>query len=386
MGMVINTNVSSLTAQRHLSSSRAEMEKAMERLSSGLRINSAMDDAAGLTIAHSLDSKIASLSQAVRNANDGIALVQLAEGALDEVSAMLTRMKELATQSINGTYSSADRTNLDLEFQQLSAEITRISENTFFNGQSVINSTSSATFQVGDTSSDQISLAYQKMGSAHIGGTVTNDHSVTATTGVAATVTTYTFAEFDTGDANERVAGDQFQITIEGRTFVQDFDTDVDTTMGALVSQISNSDLVNLNTVTWDDSGDTNFVIKSVANETLSISALVIYTKDSSGNITSQHIDDAANAQRALQHIDSAIADVDSYRATLGSVANRMQHSSNNLMSRVEHQSSARSRIQDADYAVESASLAKSQVLQQAGTAMLAQANASTQNILSLLK
>jgi len=386
MGMVINTNVSSLTAQRHLSSSRAEMEKAMERLSSGLRINSAMDDAAGLTIAHSLDSKIASLSQAVRNANDGIALVQLAEGALDEVSAMLTRMKELATQSINGTYSSADRTNLDLEFQQLSAEITRISENTFFNGQSVINSTSSATFQVGDTSSDQISLAYQKMGSAHIGGTVTNDHSVTATTGVAATVTTYTFAGFDTGDANEPVAGDQFQITIEGRTFVQDFDTDVDTTMGALVSQISNSDLVNLNTVTWDDSGDTDFVIKSVANETLSISALVIYTKDSSGNITSQHIDDAANAQRALQHIDSAIADVDSYRATLGSVANRMQHSSNNLMSRVEHQSSARSRIQDADYAVESASLAKSQVLQQAGTAMLAQANASTQNILSLLK
>jgi len=386
MGMVINTNVSSLTAQRHLSSSRAEMEKAMERLSSGLRINSAMDDAAGLTIAHSLDSKIASLSQAVRNANDGIALVQLAEGALDEVSAMLTRMKELATQSINGTYSSADRTNLDLEFQQLSAEITRISENTFFNGQSVINSTSSATFQVGDTSSDQISLAYQKMGSAHIGGTVTNDHSVTATTGVAATVTTYTFAGFDTGDTNVPVAGDQFQITIEGRTFVQDFDADVDTTMGALVSQISNSDLVNLNTVTWDDTNDTNFVIKSVANETLSISALVIYTKDSSGNITSQHIDDAANAQRALQHIDSAIADVDSYRATLGSVANRMQHSSNNLMSRVEHQSSARSRIQDADYAVESASLAKSQVLQQAGTAMLAQANASTQNILSLLK
>ena len=386
MGMVINTNVSSLTAQRHLSSSRAEMEKAMERLSSGLRINSAMDDAAGLTIAHSLDSKIASLSQAVRNANDGIALVQLAEGALDEVSAMLTRMKELATQSINGTYSSADRTNLDLEFQQLSAEITRISENTFFNGQSVINSTSSATFQVGDTSSDQISLAYQKMGSAHIGGTVTNDHSVTATTGVAATVTTYTFAGFDTGDTNVPVAGDQFQITIEGRTFVQDFDTDVDTTMGALVSQISNADLVNLNTVTWDDSGDTDFVIKSVANETLSISALVIYTKDSSGNITSQHIDDATNAQRALQHIDSAIADVDSYRATLGSVANRMQHSSNNLMSRVEHQSSARSRIQDADYAVESASLAKSQVLQQAGTAMLAQANASTQNILSLLK
>jgi len=126
MGMVINTNISSLTAQRHLSNSRAEMEQSMERLSSGLRINSAMDDAAGLTIAHSLDSKIASLSQAVRNANDGIALVQLAEGALDEVSAMLTRMKELATQSLNGTYSTNDLVNLNKEYQALSSEITRI--------------------------------------------------------------------------------------------------------------------------------------------------------------------------------------------------------------------------------------------------------------------
>jgi len=154
MGMVINTNVSSITAQRHLAASRAEMEQAMERLSSGQRINSAMDDAAGLTIAHSLDSKISSLNQAVRNANDGIALVQLAEGALDEVSAMLTRMKELATQSINGTYSTNDRTNLNLEFEQLTSEITRISENTLFNGISVINSTDTATFQVGDTSSE----------------------------------------------------------------------------------------------------------------------------------------------------------------------------------------------------------------------------------------
>jgi len=128
MPLVINTNISSITAQRHLDSARNDMQKSMERLSSGLRINSAMDDAAGLTIAHSLDSEIASLSQAVRNANDGISLVNLAEGAMDEISAMLTRMKELATQGMNGTYSDADRANLNIEFQALSAEITRITE------------------------------------------------------------------------------------------------------------------------------------------------------------------------------------------------------------------------------------------------------------------
>src|SRR6056300_481566 len=171
MPLVINTNISSITAQRHLDSARNDMQKSMERLSSGLRINSAMDDAAGLTIAHSLDSKITSLNQATRNANDGISLVQLAEGAMDEMSTMLTRMKELATQAINGTYSAADRANLNLEFQQLTNEITRISENTFFNGINVINSTDLISFQVGDAASDTISATLQRMGSAYLGET-----------------------------------------------------------------------------------------------------------------------------------------------------------------------------------------------------------------------
>ena len=126
MALVVNTNVASLVAQNQLVGSRAEMEQAMERLSSGKRVNSAMDDAAGLTIGHSMDSKIASLNQAIRNANDGIALINLAEGAMDEVSSMLTRMKELATQSINGTYGSTDRNNLELERAQLEAEIPQV--------------------------------------------------------------------------------------------------------------------------------------------------------------------------------------------------------------------------------------------------------------------
>jgi len=282
MSMVINTNISSLTAQRHLAESRMEMEQAMERLSSGKRINSAMDDAAGLTIAHTLDSKITSLSQAVRNANDGIAMLNLAEGAMDEISSMLTRMKELATQSINGTYqSSNDRSNMNLEYQQLADEITRISTQTVFNGISLMATSGSVKFQLGDSSSDTITVSLSGMKATSLG----IDSNVTA--------------------------------------------------------------------------GVTN---------------------------TSTGIETATKAGTALSVIDAAITSVDTYRAKFGAAANRMEHAASNLMSRVEHQSAARSRIQDADYAVESANLARAQVLQQAGTAMLAQANASSQNILSLLK
>jgi len=282
MSMVINTNISSLTAQRHLVESRMEMEQAMERLSSGKRINSAMDDAAGLTIAHTLDSKITSLSQAVRNANDGIAMLNLAEGAMDEISSMLTRMKELATQSINGTYqSSNDRSNMNLEYQQLADEITRIATQTVFNGISLMATSGSVKFQLGDSSSDTITVSLSGMKATSLG----IDSNVTA--------------------------------------------------------------------------GVTN---------------------------TSTGIETATKAGTALSAIDTAITSVDTYRAKFGAAANRMEHAASNLMSRVEHQSAARSRIQDADYAVESANLARAQVLQQAGTAMLAQANASSQNILSLLK
>ena len=278
MALVINSNIASVTAQRHLTESRADMEQSMERLSSGKRINSAMDDAAGLTIAHSLDAKVSSLNMAARNANDGISLINLAEGALDEVTTMLIRMRELATQSINGTYASADRTNLNSEYQALASEITRISDNTFFNGIAVIGGTDSVTFQVGHSSSDTIAFTAVNMAASAIGSTV------------------------------------------------------------ALVS--------------------TNI-------------AAVSATNGSTG---------------ALGVIDAAIADVDNYRATLGATANRLEHSANNLYTRVENQMAAKSRIEDADYAVESANLARAQVLQQAGTAMLAQANASTQNVLSLLK
>lgn len=273
MSMVINTNVASLASQRHLASSRADMEQAMERLSSGKRINSAMDDAAGLSISHSLTSRIASLNQAVRNGNDGVALVSVAEGALEEISSMLSRMKELSTQAVNGTYNDdTDRAALNTEFGALSSQIDDIASQTKFNGISVIGgSASTISFQLGAASGETIDLTTEVMSASSIG-------------------------------------------------------------------------------------------------------------------ISSAAISTSSGATSALALIDAAISTVDGYRSDLGAVANRLDHAVNNLMSRVEHQSAALSRIQDADYAVESANLAKAQVLQQAGTAMLSQANASTQNVLSLLK
>ena len=283
MPLVINTNTAAITAQRHLNESRLEMEKAMERLSSGKRINSAMDDAAGLTIAHSLDAKVSSLNMAARNANDGISLINLAEGALEEVTSMLIRMRSLAVQAMNGTYAQADRSNLSLEFVTLAEEITRISDNTFFNGISVIGASANVSFQVGHNSTDTISIVTKDMAAEAIG------------------------------------------------------------------------------------SGTPAFNVGS-----LSIASI--------GGTSS------AFAAGSLAVLDQALEDVDSYRASLGATANRLEHAAANLYTRVENQQAAKSRIEDADYAVESANLARAQILQQAGTAMLSQANASTQNVLELLK
>jgi flagellin len=300
MPLVINTNTAAITAQRHLNESRLEMEKAMERLSSGKRINSAMDDAAGLTISHSLDSKVSSLNQAARNANDGISLINLAEGALEEVTTMLIRMRELAVQAMNGSYAQADRTNLNLEFESLTSEITRISDNTFFNGISVIGASADVVFQVGHQSTDNITVASRDMAAEVLGGV---DHIVDGVT------TTYYL----------------------------------------------------------DDVSITNSGFSTTTYATTTVTG-------------------ALGAAHALQVLDQAIADVDNYRATLGATANRMEHAANNLNTRVENQMAAKSRIEDADYAIESANLARAQILQQAGTAMLSQANASTQNVLELLK
>jgi flagellin len=271
----INTNVMSLNAQRNLASSSGTLATSMQRLSSGLRVNSAKDDSAGLAIAERMNAQVKGMNVAIRNANDGISLAQTAEGALGKVGDSLQRMRELSVQSANATNSTSDQANLDAEYQELALEVTRVLTGTKFNDTDLLNAADALTFQVG---------------------------------------------------ANN-VATDQIDITT------------TDLTAGA------------------------------------GITAVV------GGDITS-----AANALTAMDNLDTAIDEITTARAGFGAAQNRFESVISNLQIASENQAASRGRIMDADFAVETANLSRGQILQQAGTAMIAQANQLPQGVLSLLR
>ena len=280
MAQTINTNVMALTAQRNLTRSQNTMQTAMERLSSGLRVNSAKDDAAGLAIAERMNTQVRGMQVAMRNANDGISLAQTAEGGLNEIGNMMQRMRELAVQSANGTNSASDRDNLNAEFGALAEEIGRISDTTAFNGVKVIGSgATSFQFQVGANAEEQLSIS------------TTNIQNASAVATVLASAT--------------NIAG--------------------------------------------------------------------------SGNAG------VSNATAAIEALDDAIDAITTSRASYGAVQSRFESAINNLQIGIENQSAARGRIVDADFAVETAALTRSQILQQAGNAMIAQANSAPQSVLQLL-
>ena len=270
----INTNVISLNAQRNTASSQSQLATSMQRLSSGLRINSAKDDAAGLAIAERMNSQVKGMNVAVRNANDAVSMMQTAEGATAKIGDMLQRMRELAVQSANGTNNSSDQANLNAEFQQLGQEIGRTLSNTSFNGNAVLSGSTTMTFQVG----------------ANVGETI---------------------------DV-----------------------TGADLASGSLATAIA-----------------------------------------STSDITT-----ATNATNAMTAIDDALTQVNTARANFGAVQNRFDSAISVLQTASENQAAARSRIMDADFASETANLSRAQVLQQAGNAMVAQANQLPQQVLSLLR
>jgi len=275
MALTINTNVASLNAQRNLNTSQSALRTSLERLSSGLRINSAADDAAGLAISERLNSQIKGFNVAIGNANDSISLMQVADGGAAQISDNMQRMRELAVQAANGTLNSGDRDNLSVEFNALSAEVSRLGESTKYNNVNLLNSGSTLTFQVG-------------------AGTTSND-----------------------------------QIT--------------------------------------------------VSTVDLRASTLAI----DSGSI---QISTAALALAAITNLDSGINTLTTSRARFGAALNRTNAVISSLQTAVENQSAARGRIVDADFASETANLSRNQILQQAGTAMLAQANSLPQQVLSLLR
>ena len=476
MPLYVNTNVSSLNAQRQLISSGNQLDQAFERLSSGFRINSAADDAAGLQISNRLGSQIEGLNQGNRNANDGISVAQTAEGALQESSSILQRMRTLAIQSENGLNSSEDKAAIQKEIGVLQDELTRIADTTSFGGEKLLNADKQKTFQVGANANETISFALQSTKASDIGAfqqdlisnpnqagtadvTATASGSVvfgqsgetdtltlsngisakgiadqingfsntdisataknnaiisgfTSPAGADATVnlngTSITvgqgssLADFadtlnensDTTGVRADLVGNELRLTgIEGEDI--DFDT-VDATSGlAFTIQGANSEFEVQGSTAAVSNGNDAFI-----KGTVELSSTSDFTVDTSGatnagaidnsggtlsNVGSIDLSKEGGGQSAIDVIDSAIAQIDSFRADLGAAQNRFQATIRNQANISENLSEAQSRIKDADFASETAKLTQAQILQQASQTILAQANQRPQAALSLL-
>lgn len=316
---VINTNISSTIAANALGRNERQMSTAMERLSTGQRINSAKDDAAGLAISSRMKAVVSGLTMASKNANDAISMLEVAEGATLEISNMLIRMRELAVQSASGTYSDTDRDALDLEFGALMAEIDRIAKNTTWNTMSILNGddvytaaaeATTVTIQLGPNSSQTMDLTFKSW-----------VPSVTVDAGVA----------------------------------------DASNSADATVSQDN----------------------AAAGTDSSAYGEAVLYWGTGPAAV---NIDTAANATFAISQLDTAITGLATERAKYGAYMSRLEHSSDNLLNVAQNTDQSRSRIEDADYAVETSELARTQIISQAATAMLAQANQAKQGVLQLLQ
>ena len=323
MALTVNTNISSLNAQRQMMSSSLGLDQAFERLSSGLRINSAADDAAGLQITDRLQSQILGLNQGNRNANDGISLAQTAEGAMEEITSAFQRVRTLASQAANGSNTDADRLAIQDEVRALMKEVNRIAGDTTFGGENILDGTYSGNFQVGADAVQTIGFSM-----ADVGSTANGANSISANGG-------FTLSG---------IAGIASAVTGE--------------TLSSKTTELSD---------TLGDSPDKQTFASAFVGSTISVSS-------------------QANAQVILAGMDSLIAVVDKKRAELGAVQNRFQSTINNQANIAENLSAAKSRIKDADFAAETAKLTKNQILQQASQTILAQANQRPQAALSLLQ
>jgi len=465
MGMVINTNIPSLNAQRNLGKIQSTLDRCIQRLSSGLRINSAKDDAAGLAISDRMTAQIRGLNQAARNANDGISLAQTAEGALQEATNLLQRMREIAIQAANDTNSDTDRQSLQAEVIQLKAEINRIAEATQFNGRNVLDgSMSNATFHIGANAHQVINVsigdargtsigAYQTASTQSQGldaaavvyggtdlevmgskGSATATiaagdsakqaaeavNAVTVDTGVTASArTTVNNVTFNADDSysfkinGETVTGTVFNgdlsIVAEGIN-AQSATTGVTATLNDAKNQITLTDndgddievtdfssVTGTSTMTFGTQAVTDASATGYAKGSITLESslgfaitdnLAAFASDvgTLSKVSDVDVTTVTNANNALSVVDRAIEKIDSIRANLGAVQSRFEATIANLQNVSENLSAARSRIMDADFAAETAELTKAQILQQAGVAMLAQANILPQTVLSLLQ
>jgi flagellin len=378
----INTNIQSLNAQRNLMASQNSLSTSMQRLSSGLRVNSAKDDAAGLAISERMNAQIKGLNVAARNANDGISLAQTAEGALGKVGDMLQRMRELAVQSSNATNSQTDRDAMNAEVTQLKDEIGRVATQTSFNGTKLLNGTFSAQqFQVGANAGETITVgSIANANLASLGGT-TN----IATASVAASALTGFATALGAGDvlingidigvvAASGSAGERANQLVEAINRVSG-QTNVGASYDNATGQIS----------LRSASGSIVIAGAAPAIATSGFAAGTIAATPTTG-IAGLSVSNFANSQTAMVQIDKALESINTSRASLGALQGRFENAVASINVTSENLSAARGRIVDADFAKETANLSRSQILQQAGTAMVAQANQLPQGVLALLR
>jgi len=479
MALTVNTNIASLTAQRNLTASQGDLSTSLQRLSSGLRINSARDDAAGLAISERFTAQIRGLNQGVRNANDGISLAQTAEGALKEVTSNLQRIRELAVQSANATNSASDRAALKAESDQLVAEIDRVASNTKFNGINLLDGTFSAqAFQVGADSGETVSVtsidsarttalgaSFSATRTATIstpttilGGNVTINNialenavddgsgatnaiqsakavaaAINATSGTGVTAVANATSVTYAGAATAGTLADTVDLNINGTAITQfalagNAVTDTTAMKGAInaisavtgvtasgdnttgltltavdgrniditgVSISNASTVANVGLTGLGASDETVGSITMTATSTFVLAGAGVNAVGGAATVTASQtgtalsavdISTVAGASTALASVDAALSTISSTRSTLGSYQSRFESVVANAQTAAENLSASRSRIMDADFAQETAQLTKSQILQQSGIAMLAQANSIPQNVLALLQ
>jgi flagellin-like hook-associated protein FlgL len=416
MGLRVNTNIAALNAYRNLSVTDGQMSKSLEKLSSGFRINRAADDAAGLAISEGLRSQIGGLKVAVRNTQDGISVVQTAEGALTETHSILQRMRDLSVQASNsGGLNDEAKGNLQSEVVQLKSELDRIANTTSFNGKKLLDGSYAATFQVGSNAGETIAVNIGAVGKgmdasglgvAGIDLKGKGAYDVAAAAADGAVVVT---------EADDATAGElAIQTSVDGKDFEgTDFDVSSFRSLSGTITFAGKS--FDLSSVSYDDDatdaealtalnkaatsalGVTADVFTATAETlTFSVTEAVEGYTDASGFAVGDTVQDAARASatftaasgasEAIGKLDDAIKMVSTQRADLGAIQNRFDHTINNLNVAVENLTASESRIRDADMAQEMVQFTRNQILSQAGTAMLAQANQASQGVLSLLR
>jgi flagellin len=404
---VINTNTAATITANALTKNERAMSQAMERLSTGQRINSAGDDAAGLAISSRMTSQINGLNMAVRNANDAISMVNTADGAYIEASNMMQRMRELAVQAASGTMGSTDRTALDTEFQALSDQIQDIGANTQWNGTNILDdtvgTTGSVDFQVGANASQTVTTDFGSLSSGATAVIDSNlpDNNGSETDAIAKVTITGTLVD-----------GDQISFMINSKPVVWTINgTDVTTLTGNATTAANGT--VGFGTTaqgysagytgatTLDGGADTasalaiagtavtgqfSIIATGSANTESFTLSNVRVTRGITKDTARVAITTVEQATAAMNALDTAITAMNTQRSTFGAAVNRLEYASDNLANVSQNTSASRSRILDADYASETTELARTQIIQQAGTAMLSQANQAAQSVLALLK